>query len=101
MTRVKGRPSSCSMDLGSMACASSETSSSFFRDWKNGKRCSERRLGERLRYPTLPSKEGQEWFGHCRRRVRAPSYRTCVVSELRTSRERKPHTQIQRWLGTS
>jgi pimeloyl-ACP methyl ester carboxylesterase len=44
--------------------ASSETSSAFFRDWKSGKRCSEKRLGERLRYRILPSKEGQAWSGH-------------------------------------
>ena len=52
MTRVKGRPSSCCMDLESMAWASSETSSAFFRYWKNGKRCSEKCLA---RAPPLPN----------------------------------------------
>ena len=84
-----------------MAWASSENSSAFFPYWKNGKRCSEKFLGERLRFPILPLKEGQEWSGHFWRQVRALSCRTCGVSELPTNPERKPPTQIQHLLGMS
>jgi hypothetical protein len=45
------------MDLGSMAWASSETSSEFFRYWKNDKTCSERCLAEHLRFPILPRRK--------------------------------------------
>lgn len=97
MTRVTGPRSSCCMDLESMAWASSGTSSAFFRYSKNGKRCSEKSLGERLLFPTLPSKEGPAWSGRCRRQVHAPSYRTCVVSGLPTNPVRKQRTPIQPW----
>jgi pimeloyl-ACP methyl ester carboxylesterase len=49
--------------FGSMAWASSETSSASFRYWKNEKRCFEKCLGERLRYPILPWKEDLAWRG--------------------------------------
>jgi hypothetical protein len=47
------------MDLGSMAWASSETSSEFFRYWKNDKTCSERCLAEHLRFPILPRRKAR------------------------------------------
>src|ERR1700741_2946724 len=99
-TRVKAPPSSYYMDLGSMAWASSVTSSASFRHWKNEKRCFEKFLGERLRYPILPWTEDLAWRGPYRRRVRAPSFRTCAVLELPTNLERKSPTKIQRWPAT-
>ena len=44
--------------------ASSEISNVFFRYWKSSKRSSGRCLGERFRFPILPTKEGPAWSAH-------------------------------------
>jgi hypothetical protein len=64
MTRVRARPLFSCMEVMSMGWASSEISNVFFRYWKSSKRCSGRCLGERFRFPILPSKEGQAWSAH-------------------------------------
>ena len=96
----EGPPLFSCMEVMSMGWASSENSNVFFRYWKSDKRCSGRCLGERFRSPILPSKEGQALSAHYWERVRAPSYRTCAVSELLTNRERKQRTKTQRWPET-
>ena len=61
MTRVRARQLFSCMEVMSMGWASSEILNVFFRYWKSSKRCSGRCLGERFRFPILPSKEGQAW----------------------------------------
>jgi hypothetical protein len=50
--------------------------------------------------PHPPCKEDLAWRGHYRPQVRAPSFRTCAVSELPTNLERKSPTKIRRWRAT-
>jgi hypothetical protein len=97
LTRVRARPLFSCMEGMSMGWASSEISNVFFRCWKSGTRCSGRCLGERFRFPILPSKEGQACSAHYWQQEHAPSCRTCAVPELPTNREREQRTKTQRW----
>jgi pimeloyl-ACP methyl ester carboxylesterase len=82
-----------------MGRAGSAASSVLFRCWKGARRCSGKRLGERLHFPILLSKAGQAWSGRSWPQVRAPSCRTCAASEVPENPAKYRRTRIQRWPG--